>query len=85
MQSLMALFLSFGVFVLMLACVLGISYALGALLHSRYDSRVDPVNADPCAQCYADRAWYEELPLWKRNLVTVWWLVNRYRCVVRGC
>jgi hypothetical protein len=85
MQYLMVLLLSLGVFVLMVSAVLGISYALGALLHSRSASYADPLNTDPCAQCYADRSWYEDLPLWKRNLVTAWWLANRYRCASRGC
>jgi hypothetical protein len=84
MQYLMVLLVSFGVFVLMLGCMLGISYALGALLHFR-GGRADPASAEPCAQCYADRDWYEELPLWQRNLVTAWWLANRYRCGARGC
>lgn len=85
MQYLMVLLLMVGVFLLMVACVLGISYALGALLHSRRGDTADPANADPCSQCYADRSWYEELPIWKRNLVTAWWLANRYRCALRGC
>ena len=85
MQYLMVLLLMFGVFLLMITCVLGISYALGAFLHSRRGSYADPANTDPCSQCYADRSWYEELPMWKRNLVTAWWLANRYRCALRGC
>jgi hypothetical protein len=85
MQYLMVLLLSLGVFVLMVACVFGMSYAIGSILHSRYASYADPLNTDPCAQCHADRAWYEDLPLWKRNLVTTWWLVNRCCCAARGC
>ena len=82
MQYLLALMMIAGVTVLMLGGVLGISYALGAFLNSREGSRS---SADPCAQCQADRDWYDELPLWKRNAVTAWWLANRYQCAVRGC
>ena len=85
MQYLMVLLLMFGVLLLMIACVLGISYMLGAILHSRQTGSADAANTDPCSQCYADRSWYEELPMWKRNLVTAWWLANRYRCALRGC
>lgn len=85
MQYLMALLLSAGVFVLMVGVVLGISYALGVLLHRRAGRWADPANADPCSQCQADRDWYDELPIWKRNLVTAWWLANRYLCAARGC
>lgn len=84
MQYLMVLLLSSGVLVLAIGIVLGVSYALGALLHSR-GGRADPADDNPCAQCYADRDWYEGLSIWKRNLVTVWWLANRYQCATRGC
>ena len=85
MQYLMVLLLSAGVLVLMVGVVLSISYALGAYMHSRAGSPADPGNSDPCAQCESDRAWYEELPMLKRNLATVWWLANRYQCGVKGC
>ena len=81
MQYMMVLLLMVGVIVLMVALVLGISYALGAYLNSRGAAHAP----DPCAQCAADRDWYEELPVWKRSVVTAWWLANRYQCAVKGC
>lgn len=81
MQYLMLLLLMAGVVVLMLATLLGVSYALGAFLNSREASH----ESEACAQCQADRDWYEELPMWKRNAVTAWWLANRYHCAVKGC
>lgn len=84
MQYLMVLLVSGGVLILMVAVVLSVSYALGACLHSRAGGP-EPGNTDSCAQCQADRDWYEELPIWERNLVTVWWLANRYQCVAKGC
>lgn len=84
MQYLMVLLLSFGMLVLMIGILLGISYVLGMVLHSR-GSRVDPADTSPCAQCNADREWYESLSFWTRNLVTAWWLANRYQCTIRGC
>lgn len=85
MQHLMVLLLIIGVIVLMVAVVLGISYGIGAALNAREGARADPANKDPCAQCQADRDWYEDLPIWKRNLVTAWWLANRYLCAIKGC
>jgi hypothetical protein len=84
MQYLMVLLLSFGVLLLMLAVVLGISYAIGISLRSRA-AGPDPADKDPCAQCRADRDWYETLPVWQQNCVTVWWLANRYQCSTKGC
>ena len=85
MQYFMVLLVSVGVIVLMVSAVLGISYGIGTLLYSKTGKRPDPGNTDPCAQCLADREWYEELPIWKQNVVTAWWLANRYLCAVRGC
>jgi len=85
MQFLMVLLVMIGVIVLMLAALLGISYGIGAFMNSRDGNGVDASNTDPCAQCRADHDWYEDLPIWKRNLVTVWWLANRYRCSAKGC
>jgi hypothetical protein len=85
MQYLMVLLLSACVLLVMVGAVLGVSFVLGMFMHSRAGGRADPANADPCAQCQADRDWYEDLPIWKRNLVTAWWLANRYQCAVRGC
>ena len=81
MQYLMVLLVMVGVIVLMIAAVLGISYALGAYLNSRSA----PHQPDPCAQCQADRDWYEELPVWQRSVVAAWWLANRYQCAAKGC
>jgi hypothetical protein len=85
MQFLMVLLVMIGVIVLMLAALLGISYGMGTFMNSRDGNGVDSSNTDPCAQCRADHDWYEDLPIWKRNLVTVWWLANRYRCSAKGC
>ena len=85
MQVLMVLLLIIGIIVLMIAILMGISYGAGTVLSSREGARVDPSNKDPCAQCQADRDWYEGLPIWKQNVVTVWWLANRYLCSVKGC
>jgi hypothetical protein len=85
MQFLMVLLVMIGVIVLMLAGLAGISYGVGAFMNSRDGSGADPSDTDPCAQCRADLNWYEDLPIWKRNLVTVWWLANRYRCSEKGC
>lgn len=84
MQYLMVLVVIVGIFVIMAAAALGISYALGAAMRSR-SSPVAVTVADPCAQCQADREWYEELPAWKRSLALAWWMANRYSCVARGC
>jgi hypothetical protein len=81
MQYLMVLLLMVGVVFLMVAAVLGLSYAFGAYLNSRDSAHA----ADPCAQCEADRDWYEELPVWQRSMATAWWLANRYQCAVKGC
>ena len=81
MQYLMVLLLIVGVVFLMVAAVLGISYGFGVWLNSRGA----PHEANVCAQCQADRDWYEELPIWQRSLVTAWWLANRYQCAAKGC
>lgn len=85
MQYLMVLLLILGIVVLMIAIVMGISYGIGTFMNSRDGVRADPSNKDPCAQCQADRDWYEGLPILKQNVVTVWWLANRYTCSVKGC
>ncbi len=85
MQYLMVLLVMAGVIVLMVAIVLGISYGIGVLLYSRTRIPADPANTDACAQCQADRDWYEGLPIWQRNVVTAWWLANRYLCGAKGC
>ena len=81
MQYLMVLLVMAGVVVLMIAGFLGLSYAFGAWLNSRGAAH----EADPCAQCQADRDWYEALPVWQRSVVTAWWLTNRYQCAAKGC
>jgi hypothetical protein len=85
MQYLMVLLVMIGVIVLMIGAVLGISYGVGYFLYSRTRIPADPANTDPCAQCQADRDWYEALPIWKQNVVTAWWLANRYLCAAKGC
>ena len=85
MQYLMVMLVMAGVFVLMVAAVLGVSYGLGALLRSRSGVASDLSTADPCARFQADRDWYEGLPIWQRSLITAWWLANRYLCATKGC
>jgi hypothetical protein len=84
MQYFMSLLIAGGVLVLMLCVALGISYGLGVLMRSRVAPAGSP-DADPCAQCQADRDWYDELPVWQRSLITAWWVAHRYQCVTRGC
>lgn len=85
MQYLMVLLVIIGVLMLGVAALLAISYGLGALMYSRDGIRADPSDADPCAQCHADRDWFEGLPIWKQNVVTAWWWANRYTCAAKGC
>ena len=85
MQYLMVLLVMTGVIVLGIAIVLGISYGIGHLLYSRARVQADPANTDKCALCQADRDWYETLPIWQQNVVTAWWLTNRYLCAAKGC
>ena len=84
MQYLMVLVVMVGIFVIMAACILGASYALGVAMRSQI-VLASGADADPCAQCQADREWYEQLPAWKRSVAIAWWLANRYTCAARGC
>lgn len=85
MQILMVLLLIIGVVVLMAAVFVGISYGLGAYMHSREGVMPSPGYRDPCAQCIADRDWYMTLPLWKQNALSAWWWANRFQCATKGC
>ena len=85
MHYLMVLLVMIGVIVFMVAVVLGISYGIGAWLYSKTRIPADPANTDACAQCQADRDWYEALPIWQKNVVMAWWLTNRYLCSAKGC
>ena len=85
MQYLMVLLVSAGVFLLMVAAILGASYGLGVLLRTRGGALDASSAADPCARFQADREWYEGLPGWQRSLITAWWLTNRYLCSTQGC
>ena len=85
MQYLMVLLVSAGVFLLMLAGILGASFGLGALLRSRGGALDPATGGDPCSRFQADRDWYDGLPVWQRYLVTAWWLMNRYQSSVKGC
>jgi hypothetical protein len=80
MQYLMVILVMGSVILFAIAVLLGVSYAIGVYLNSRGAAH----EPDPGAQFQADRDWYEELPIWKRNVVTAWWLVNRYQCASRG-
>lgn len=79
MQYLVVLVLMLGLTVLTVAGFLGLSYGFGVLLRGR-GARPSGPPAELAAQFEADREWYEDLPLWQRNIVTVWWLANRYLC-----
>jgi hypothetical protein len=85
MQHIIVLFIIIGIFIFMVAAVLGISYGLGVFMNSRGRAAMGPAAADPCARFEADRDWYEELPLWQRQVVIAWWLANRYLSNVKGC
>jgi hypothetical protein len=85
MQFLALLLLMFGVVVLMIAGFLGLSYGLGIYLYSREGALTGRADPDPCAQCDADREWYDRLPIWKRNVITVWWWANRLTWAGKGC
>jgi len=67
------------------AGLLGLSYGLGVYWCSREGARAHRGDTDPCAQCHADREWYESLPPSRQNLVAGWWLANRLACAARGC
>ena len=84
MQYLMVLMVMAGVVLIMVAAIFGTSYLLGAAMRSGV-APADAAEADPCAQCQADRDWYEDLPMWKRNLALAWWLANRFACAAKGC
>lgn len=85
MQILMVLLLIIGVTVVMVGGFLGLSFAFGMYIHSREGTRVRLADPDPCAQCHADREWYEALPIWQKNAVTAWWWANRLAWAVKGC
>jgi len=85
MTFLVVLLLIIGVIVVMVAALLGLSFAAGAHLNSRECPRASRAGADPCAQCNADRDWYLALPLWKQNITAAWWWANRVVCAGKGC
>ncbi len=84
MQYLMVLIMMAGIFLVMAAALFGMSYALGVAMHSRAALAVTGAS-DACAQCEADREWYEGLPAWQRTLAMAWWIANRYTCTAKGC
>ena len=85
MRLLTVLFVVLVGLVLMIAVVAGISYGLGWFFYSRQSVTARPEDTDPCAQCNADREWYDALPLWEKTVILVWWLVNRYTWAAKGC
>jgi hypothetical protein len=85
MELLIALFVLIGVFVVMMAVGLGISYGFGSVLYDRERPRAEAGDTDPCAQCNADREWYEAMPGAKQIAVTAWWWVNRMTWASKGC
>jgi len=84
MQYLMVLLVMAGIVLVMAAVLAGMSYALGMAMYSRA-ALAQVITTDACAQCEADREWYEGLPAWQRSLVLAWWLANRYACASKGC
>lgn len=85
MEILMVFLLIIVMTVFMAAGFLGISFALGVYLNSREGARASPADSDPCAQCDADREWYDALSSWQKNAVTAWWWVNRLAWALKGC
>jgi len=85
MELFIALFVLIGVLVVMLAVGLAISYVVGNALYNREHPKADAGDTDPCAQCHADREWYQTLPTGKQFAVTAWWLVNRLNWASKGC
>jgi hypothetical protein len=85
MELLIALFVLIGVFVVMIAVALGVSYGVGKALYDRERPRPDAGDTDPCAQCHADREWYQTMPGAKQMSVTAWWWVNRLTWASKGC
>ena len=85
MELLIALFVLIGVFVVMTAIALAISYVVGRTLYDREKPKADAGDTDPCAQCHADRDWYQALPSNKQVIVTAWWLYNRLIWASKGC
>jgi len=84
MQFIMVLLLIIGVAVLMVACFIGISYALGVHLNRRDGTIAFATERDPCAQCNADRDWYLTLPSWQQTAITAWWWANRFQWAAKG-
>ena len=85
MRLLTVLFNVLIMFLVMVAVVAGISYLAGRYLYSLETVSPSPGDTDPCAQCNADRAWFETLPVWKKTVILAWWLVNRYLWAKKGC
>jgi len=85
MQFLALLFLMLGVVVIMIAGFLGLSYGVGVYWYSREGALIRAADPNPCAQCDADRDWYQSLPIWKRNVITAWWWANRLTWASKGC
>ena len=85
MELFIALFVLIGVFVVVVAIAAAISYGVGMTLHDRERPKPDAGDTDPCAQCHADREWYQAMPSGKQLAVTAWWLVNRLIWASKGC
>jgi len=84
MQFIALLVFVFGVVVILVACLLGLSYGMWAYWYSREGALIRPADPNPWAQCDADQEWYESQPMWKRNVITGWWWANRLFWAVKG-
>lgn len=85
MQTLIVLFLVVFYTVVGVAIILGLSYAFGRYLNSRFGEKADSADTNPCAQCNADNVWYQALPGWQQSAAMAWWWVNRLQCSRKGC
>lgn len=85
MEIFIVLFLLIGVFVVMTAIGLCISYAVGKVLYDRERPKAEAGEPGQCAQCDADREWYEGMPGPKQITLTAWWWANRMTWASKGC
>jgi len=85
MQTIMLFVLIIGVIAVMATVFACASYAFGVHLYSRHGTLAFATERDPCAQCNADRDWYQSLPYWQQTAITAWWWANRFQWASKGC
>jgi hypothetical protein len=85
MELLFVVFVLIGVFVVITAIGLGVSYGIGTVLYDRERPKPDAGDSSPCAQCEADREWYQSMHGPKQLAVTAWWWANRMMWASKGC